>query len=172
MSWSSSSDGIRDLRRRVPPGELTISGSCKLGPENEPPRFLRVKRGELRPISGFSPAGSSIDFLNFRITIGEYCCLKPPSGSRLCTKPFWISDMILFITPPFSSALSPPPSALLPLMLWPFVEAAREFTDFDFFCSSSSRWARLFSCKSSWAFRLTFSVTACLNLVQKLAKDL
>ena len=54
--------------------------------------------------------------------------LKPPSGNRLCTKPFWISDMILFITPPFSSALSPPPSALLPLMLWPFVEAAREFT--------------------------------------------
>ena len=31
-------------------------------------------------------------------TIFKLHTLKPPSGNRLCTKPFWISDMILFIT--------------------------------------------------------------------------
>ncbi len=92
MSWSSSSDGIRERRRRTL-GESAASvedGSAadKATADKEPPRVLRVSRGEFT-FSSLPPAAPaaaaamaaalsllSRDLRNLRITIGEYCCWK------------------------------------------------------------------------------------------------
>ena len=41
---------------------------------------------EINDKNALPEGGCSTDRLNFLMTMGEYCCLNPPSGSLLCTK--------------------------------------------------------------------------------------